>query len=80
MQALQRDTKEKDQMIFKQTEQGQKLQNRVDHLQDFQQSKGQNLSSDIKQFQDIENHKRDLFELRKNKSQHEPKQHPTMER
>ena len=78
--AQKRDRKEKDLLIFRQLEQSRKLQKRADRLQDFQQSNGQNLSSDIKQYREIENHKRDLFELRKNKSQHEPKQHPTMER
>ena len=77
--AQKRDAQEKDRMIFKQLEQSQKLQKRAKRLQGFQQSKTELLNSDIKQYQDIENHKRELFELRKNKSQHQPKQHLTIE-
>ena len=49
-------------------EQSQNLQNRIDILQVFQQSKGENLSSDIKQYRDIEQQKQELFELRKSKT------------
>ena len=80
LRAQKRDTQEKDQMVFAQMEQSQNLQNRVDRLQSFQQSKGELLNSDIKQYRDIEHQKRELFELREIKSQHQSKRLPTMER
>jgi len=55
-------------MIFRQMEQSQNLQNRIDRLQTFQQSKGELLNSDIKQYHDIEQQKQELFELRKSKT------------
>ncbi len=76
----QRDMQEKDQMIFKQMEQSQKLQNRADRLQEFKQTKTQSLSSDIKQYREIETHKRELFELRKNKTKGQTISAPTHER
>jgi len=68
LHAQKRDTQEKDQMIFAQMKQNQNLQNRTDRLQIFQQSKGELLNSNIKQYRDIEAQKRELFELRKSKS------------
>lgn len=76
----QRDSQEKDHMIFKQMEQSQKLQKRADRLREFKQSKGHSLSSDIKQYREIESHKRELFELRKNKSIGQTIKAPTHER
>lgn len=63
--AQKRDIREKDEMIFKQLEQSQKLQKRVDLLEDFQHSKTELLDSDIKQYHNIEKQKQELFELRK---------------
>lgn len=63
-----RDAQEKDQMIFKQLEQSQKLQKRVDRLQGFQQSKTELLDSDIKQYRDVKSHKREIFKLMENRS------------
>ena len=66
--AYQRDVQEKDQMIFAQQDQNKNLQNRVERLETFQQSKGELLNSDIKQYHDIEHQNRELFELRKSKT------------
>lgn len=65
--AQKRDAQEKDQMIFKQLEQSQKLQKRADRLQDFQHSKNQNLSSDIKQYQEIKENNRDKIEFKESR-------------
>ncbi len=67
-QALLRNRQEKDALIFKQADQRQALQSRMEHLEDFRQTRTQLLSSDIEQYRDISQEKRDLFELRKNQS------------
>ena len=80
MLAYQRDVQKKDQMIFKQMEQSQNLQNRVERLQIFQHSKGELLNSDIKQYHDTESQKRELFELRKSHNRNQTINAPTHER
>lgn len=78
--AQKRDAHEKDRMIFKQLEQSQKLDKRVDRLQSFQHSKTHAFNSDIKQYHEIEIHKRELFELRKSKAKNHTIRTPTLER
>ncbi len=68
-QALQRDRQEKDALIFKQADQRQALQSRMEHLEAFRQTRTQLLSNDIEQYRDISQQKRDLFEFRENQPQ-----------
>ena len=78
--AYQRNVQEKDQMVFAQMKQNQNIQNRIDRLQTFQQSKSELLNSDIKQYRDIEAQKRELFELRKSHHKNQTINTPTHER
>ncbi len=64
--ANQRDSKEKDQMIFKQLEQSRKLQQRVGRLQSFRISKKQDLNTDLKQYSNIDKQKASKYEFTKN--------------
>jgi len=76
-QAKQRDEKEKDQLIFKQADQRQSLQRRVERLEEFRQNRSQTLSNDIEQYKGISTQHRDVFELRQN---HRIAKGPTHER
>lgn len=76
MQAKQRDAQEKDQLIFKQTDQRQTLQRRIRRLEEFKQNRTQSLSNDIERYHDINEQRRDVFERMQRKSQRDP----TMER
>ena len=63
--AMRRDQKERDALVFRQIEERKSLLARMQRLDDFAERKAQEIESDLKQYRDIEQRKRDLFELRK---------------
>lgn len=73
--AKQRDRQEKDQLIFKQQDKRQSLKKRIERLHDYRQKHDRKLTSDIEQYREISQQKRDLFEIRK----YQPKKGPTLE-
>jgi len=77
-QAIKRDQQEKDQLIFKQADQRQIQQRRLERLHEFKQASDQKLSHDIKQYQEISKQKRELFELRKQQPK-QPARGPILE-
>ena len=62
---MRRDQKERDALVFRQIEERKSLLARMQRLDDFAERKAQEIESDLKQYRDIEQRKRDLFELRK---------------
>lgn len=64
-EAARRDQKERDALIFKQIEDRKAVQARIERLLRFRQERAQALQHDTQQYREIEQRKRDLFELRK---------------
>lgn len=60
--ATQCDQQEKDQLIFTHLEQRQSLNSRMQRLETFGQTKGQDISHDISQYSEISQKKRDVFD------------------
>ncbi len=65
LDALRRDQRERDALIFRQIEERKLQQARMNRLNHFAEKRDQNLQSDLQQYREIEQHKRELFELRK---------------
>lgn len=64
-EALRRDQTQRDALVFRQIEERKALQARMQRLDRFGERRAQEIESDLKQYREIEQRKRDLFELRK---------------
>lgn len=61
-EALRRDRREKDALIFAHLEQRQALSRRMERLQQFREASAEKIGADIEQFQDIREGRRDVFD------------------
>lgn len=57
-----RDREEHDALIFKQLDQSRALQARINRLQHFEEKRGNEITNDIAQYQEIKSGKRDVFD------------------
>lgn len=70
--AQQNDRREKDALIFKQLEQGRRLQARMERLQEFGGTREIEISRDIEQYRDIKAGRRDIFDSLNHQRRDEP--------
>ena len=74
MLAAQRDSHEKDTLIFTHLGQRRTLQRRIERLKTYEQNRAPRLDRDIEQYRDIEQGRRDVFEQIRNRSHGEIEQ------
>lgn len=70
-EAMRRDQTQRDALVFKQIEERKALQARMQRLDRFAERRAQEIENDRQQYREIEQRKRDLFELRKEREARE---------